>query len=123
MSRIMLAIKTVLAESDFTETLVFDEIDAGIGGQVAVDVGEHLSRLGSKKQVLCITHLPTIAVRADQHYVVDKQVRDGRTVTVVTHVSGEDRVTEIARMLSGDSDADTSRSHARELLAQSSRSE
>ena len=121
MSRIMLAIKSVLSDSDHIETLVFDEIDAGIGGQVAVAVGEHLSNLARGKQVLCITHLPTIAVRADNHFVIDKEIRAGRTIATVRRVTGEERVSEIARMLAGDSDTESSRSHARELLSESSR--
>ena len=117
MSRIMLALKTVLASSDEIQTLLFDEIDAGIGGQVAVAVGEHLSQLADSKQVLCITHLPTIAVRADYHQKIDKHTKDGRTITDVYLVEGEERVGEIARMLAGDASANTSRSHARELLS------
>ncbi len=116
LSRIMLAIKSVLADSDTIRTLIFDEIDVGIGGAVAVSVGEHLASLATKKQVLCITHLPTIAVRADQHYSIEKTVAGGRTIAVVRQVRGEERVSEIARMLSGDSGVDVSRSHARELL-------
>ncbi len=115
-SRVMLAIKTVLAEADRIATLVFDEIDAGIGGEVAVAVGEYLKQLSRSKQVLCITHLASIAVRADNHLKVEKLVEGERTVTRVTGVEGTDRVEEIARMLAGDRTGRTSRSHAEELL-------
>ncbi len=116
MSRVMLAIKSVLAETDSIDTLVFDEIDAGIGGQVALAVAEHLARLARHKQVLCITHLATIAVRASHHIKIDKSERRGRTVTLVSSITGEERVEEIARMLAGDAEGDTSLSHAREML-------
>lgn len=117
MSRVMLAVKTVLAQSDHIMTLVFDEIDAGIGGEVAVAVGEHLQTLGRSKQVLCITHLASIAARADNHIMVEKAVRDDRTMTDVRRVVDESRVEEIARMLSGDRSGVTPRKHAEELLA------
>ena len=115
-SRVMLAVKTVLAEADRIQTLVFDEIDAGIGGEVALAVGEYLKQLSSSKQVLCITHLASIAVRADNHIRVEKLVEGDRTVTRVDVVNGTDRVDEIARMLAGDRTGKTSRSHAEELL-------
>lgn len=115
-SRIMLAVKTVLAESDRVGMLVFDEIDAGIGGEVALAVGEHLQELASQKQVLCITHLASIAVRADNHMRVEKQVRDNRTLTDCVRVEGEERRDEIARMLAGDTTGAVSREHAEELL-------
>jgi DNA repair protein RecN (Recombination protein N) len=115
-SRVMLAVKTVLAEADRISTLVFDEIDAGIGGEVALAVGEYLKQLSSGKQVLCITHLASIAVRADNHIKVEKLVEGERTVTRVDVVEGNERVEEIARMLAGDRTGKTSRSHAEELL-------
>jgi len=116
MSRVMLAIKTVLAETDRISSLVFDEIDAGIGGEVALAVGQHLHELAGHKQVLCITHLASIAVRADNHIKVEKGVREDRTVTRITPVRGDSRVEEIARMLAGDRTGKTSRVHALELL-------
>ncbi len=116
-SRVMLAIKSVLAESDDVSTLLFDEIDAGIGGEVALAVGKHLKDLSKHKQVLCITHLASIAVRADNHIRVEKALKGDRTVTTVTPVSGDLRVEEIARMLAGDRTGKTSRVHAEELLA------
>jgi DNA repair protein RecN (Recombination protein N) len=117
LSRIMLAMKTVLARSDRVGTLIFDEVDVGIGGEVALAVGERLKRLASAKQVLCITHLATIAVRADNHIKVEKRTEGGRTVTRVETVSGAGRREEIARMLAGDRTGDTSLKHAEELLA------
>ncbi len=115
-SRVMLAIKTILAENDAISCLVFDEVDAGIGGQVAVAVGEHLRALARMKQVLCITPLATIAARADNHIRVEKGVEGDRTVTRIGEISGEERKREIARMLAGDREAEVSLSHAEELL-------
>ena len=116
LSRIMLAIKSVLAESDHISTLIFDEIDAGIGGEVALAVGERLKKLSSTKQVLCITHLATLAVCADNHIKVEKMSQNGRTVTRANIVQGVDREEEIARMLAGDKKGEMSRKHALELL-------
>jgi DNA repair protein RecN (Recombination protein N) len=116
LSRIMLAIKSVLAESDHINSLIFDEVDAGIGGEVAIAVGERLKRLARSKQVLCITHLATIAAQADNHIKVQKVIQAGRTVTRVSPVTGAERQEEIARMLAGDKTGDTSLKHAQELL-------
>ena len=116
LSRVMLAIKSALADNDRVGCMVFDEIDSGIGGEVAVAVGEHLSRLGQRKQILCITHLASIAARADNHVQVQKLEKNGRTVTDVSGVSGQERVDEIARMLAGDRTGTVSRQHAEELL-------
>lgn len=115
-SRVMLAVKTVLAELDHLNCLIFDEVDAGIGGEVAVAVGEHLHELGRAKQVLCITHLASIAVRADNHMKVEKSFSDNKTSTRVLPVLEDSRVEEIARMLAGDKEAQASRQHAEELL-------
>jgi DNA repair protein RecN (Recombination protein N) len=115
-SRVMLALKTALAEVDHLFTLVFDEIDAGIGGEIALSVGHHLKELAGHKQVLCITHLASIAARADNHITVAKNVVNGRTTTQVDRIAGERRIEEIARMLAGDKDASVSRQHAEELL-------
>ncbi len=116
MSRVMLAIKTVLAAQDQRRTLVFDEIDSGIGGQVALALASHLRALADQTQVICITHLATIAVRADNHIVVEKWVADNRTRIRCRSVTGEERTEEIARMLSGDTEQTTSLEHARDLL-------
>ena len=112
LSRVMLAIKTVLAKADGVPAMVFDEIDTGIGGEVAIGVGGHLAALSEDRQVLCITHLASIAVRADNHIKVEKLIEGDRTVTKVTSLSGDGRVREIARMLSGDADSKTSTDHA-----------
>lgn len=116
LSRVALAAKTVLAETDTVDTLIFDEVDAGIGGEVAVAVGEHLSTLGRKRQVLCITHLASIAARADNQYRVEKEVSGGRTSTKLSRMEGRVRAEEIARMLAGDPDEEASIAHAIELL-------
>ena len=97
LSRIMLAIKSVLAESDHINSLIFDEVDSGIGGEVAIAVGERLKRLGRRKQVLCITHLATIAVQADNHIKVQKVTQAGRTVTRVNPVTGAERQQDAGR--------------------------
>jgi DNA repair protein RecN (Recombination protein N) len=116
LSRVMLAIKTVLAKADGVPSMVFDEIDTGIGGEVALGVAGHLAALAGGRQVLCITHLASIAVRADNHIKVEKLIEGDRTVTKVTTLSGDDRVREIARMLSGDADSKTSTDHAADLI-------
>lgn len=115
-SRIMLSIKAALSDSDEVSCLVFDEVDTGIGGEVAVALGEHLYKLSRSKQILSITHLASIAVRADNHIKVEKVLHDGRTFTQVETVDGEHRVEEIARMLSGEPSGEASLGHARELL-------
>lgn len=117
LSRIMLSIKTVLAENDDVETMVFDEVDAGIGGTVANAVGEQIQQLSRKRQVVAITHLASIAARADFQFVVAKNVEQGRTYTRITPVSDDARVHEIARMLSGDAESEVSLEHAKKLLA------
>jgi DNA repair protein RecN (Recombination protein N) len=114
-SRVMLALKGVLGEADSASILVFDEIDAGIGGATAVSVGRRLARLAESKQVLVVTHLPQVAAFATTHVVVQKVEESGRTLTKSRRVEGEERVSEIARMLSG-AVTDTSVAHARELL-------
>lgn len=115
-SRVMLALKGVLGDADAVPVLVFDEVDAGIGGATALTVGTRLAGLGDRHQVLAITHLAQVAAAADQHIVVTKAERDGRSVTNVSPVTGEDRVAEVARMLSGGA-SDAGIAHARELLA------
>jgi DNA repair protein RecN (Recombination protein N) len=117
LSRVMLAIKTVLAESDAIETLVFDEIDTGIGGEVALAVGEYLKKIGAIKQIFCITHLASIAVRADNHIRVEKKDSSGRTQTTARLLSGKGRQEEIARMLAGDSAGAAALAHADDLLS------
>lgn len=115
-SRVMLAIKVVLGETDAIDTLVFDEVDAGVGGSTAVALAEVLADLAKTHQVIVVTHLAQVAVRGDSHYVVKKSVSsEGAPVTVLSSISGDDRVAEIARMLSGDA-TDASIAHAREML-------
>jgi DNA repair protein RecN (Recombination protein N) len=112
----MLALKTILARLDRVPTLIFDEVDAGIGGRVGLQVGETMRRVASYHQVFAISHLPQIAARAHHHILVAKGARGGVTTADVTVLDGEPRVTEIARMLGGDPESDVSRAHARELL-------
>jgi DNA repair protein RecN (Recombination protein N) len=116
LSRVMLALKTILARLDGVPTLVFDEVDAGIGGKVGLQVGETMRGVADSHQVFAISHLPQIAARAHHHIVVSKSARGGVTAADVTVVAGETRVTEIARMLGGDPESEVSRAHARELL-------
>lgn len=118
LSRIMLALKTVTAGDDDGATLIFDEVDAGIGGRVAEVVGRKLRELGRRRQVLSVTHLPVIAAFAQHHVVVAKRVVRGRTVSSATQLSDADRVTELARMLGGARLTREAREHAQELLRQ-----
>jgi DNA repair protein RecN (Recombination protein N) len=115
-SRVMLALKTILAAGDNVSTLVFDEIDTGIGGEVAVAVGSHMKLLAAKKQILCITHLASIAVYADTQIKIQKGVEGNSTSTQVFPVDGQARVQEIARMLSGDPTSAESLEHAASML-------
>jgi DNA repair protein RecN (Recombination protein N) len=114
MARVMLALKTVLAAEDEIPVLVFDEVDANVGGETANAVGEKMQQIAAKRQVLCITHLPQVAAPADAHYVVTKLVKNGRTISEITLLDKKSRVTELARMLGGQSDA--ARKHAEALL-------
>jgi DNA repair protein RecN (Recombination protein N) len=116
LSRVMLALKTILARLDRVPTLIFDEVDAGIGGRVGLQVGETMRRVASYHQVFAITHLPQIAARGHHHILVAKGARGGVTTADVAVLEGDLRVTEIARMLGGDPESDVSRAHARELL-------
>lgn len=116
LSRVMLGLKTILARLDGVPTLVFDEVDAGIGGRVGLQVGETMRRVAASHQVFAISHLPQIAARAHHHIVVSKSPRGGVTTADVAVVNGDSRVVEIARMLGGDPESDVSRAHARELI-------
>jgi DNA repair protein RecN (Recombination protein N) len=116
MARLMLAIKSVAAADTGAPSLVFDEIDVGIGGRVAERVGMRLKRLALGQQVFCVTHQPQIARFADAHFRVDKQVIDGRTVVTVDELDRRGRVNELARMMAGAQITDVTRRHARELL-------
>ena len=114
LARVMLALKTVLAAEDRIPVLVFDEVDANVGGETACAVGEKMQQIAQKRQVLCITHLPQVAAPASAHFVATKQVKAGRTVSEITLVAGKDRVTELARMLGGQTEA--ARKHAAAML-------
>jgi DNA repair protein RecN (Recombination protein N) len=116
LSRVMLALKTILARADSVPTLVFDEVDAGIGGKVGLQVGDTLRRVAEHHQVFAISHLPQIAARAHNHIVVAKAAKGGVTTADVTVLQGATRVVEIARMLGGDPESKVSREHAKELL-------
>ncbi|MBI3415549.1 MAG: DNA repair protein RecN [Verrucomicrobia bacterium] len=118
MARVMLALKTVLAAQDEIPVLVFDEVDANIGGETAQAVGAKMRQLGEQRQVLCITHLAPVAAAADSHYVVSKSMKEGRTVSQIELVNGLQRVEELARMLGGQSEA--ARKHAQALLKSAS---
>ncbi|MCK9548661.1 MAG: DNA repair protein RecN [Sphaerochaeta sp.] len=120
LSRIMLAVKTSLAASDAIPTLIFDEVDAGIGGTVAIAVAEQLSLLSESRQVVVITHLASIASKADLHLVVHKEVEDSMSRSHITSVEDDSRRREIARMLSGDDSSEESLLHASKLLGQRS---
>jgi DNA repair protein RecN (Recombination protein N) len=117
LSRVMLTLKTILARADRVPTLVFDEVDSGIGGKVGLQVGDTLRRVADNHQVFAISHLPQIAARAHNHIVVAKAARGGVTTADVTVLTGANRVQEIARMLGGDPESKVSREHARELLS------
>jgi DNA repair protein RecN (Recombination protein N) len=113
-SRVMLALKTALADQDRIPLLVFDEIDANVGGEIATRVASKMSELGTGHQVLCITHLPQVAAAATAQFMVIKSVKDGRTETTLSPVEGEERIAEIARMLGGVTDS--AKAHASTLM-------
>lgn len=115
-ARILLAVRVALALEQAIPTLVFDEIDAGVGGRLGPQVGEHLKTLGRGHQVLCVTHLPAIAALADRHYRVSKSVKKGRTSTEVARLDGDTRVDEVADMIAGGAAHETARAEARRLL-------
>jgi DNA repair protein RecN (Recombination protein N) len=115
-SRIMLALKTVLVQADAVDVMVFDEIDVGIGGKIARVVGEKLKALSRAKQIICITHIPMIACLGDTHFFVSKEVEAGRTYASARGLSPEERIREVARMLAGDKVSETTLKQAREML-------
>jgi DNA repair protein RecN (Recombination protein N) len=118
LSRILLALKSVASLDAPGKTLVFDEVDAGIGGGVAEVVGRKLKAIAARHQVLCVTHLPQIASLADRHYAVRKSATHGRTVTTVVALEGAERIDEVARMLGGEVITEAARRHAREMVKQ-----
>jgi DNA repair protein RecN (Recombination protein N) len=114
LARVMLALKTVLASVDRIPVLVFDEVDANVGGETANAVGEKMRQISKQRQILCITHLPQVAAPASAHYVATKQVKAGRTISEINLLTEKERVTELARMFGGQTDA--ARKHAEALL-------
>ena len=118
LARISLAISVITSKASFTPTLIFDEVDAGIGGAVAETVGKLLHQLGQSHQILCVTHLPQVAAQGNHHLKVSKSQSGGKTVSQVQTLGRSERVEEVARMLGGTTITDTTRRHARELLEQ-----
>ncbi|MCW2719717.1 DNA repair protein RecN [Pseudonocardia sp.] len=118
LSRVMLALEVALAGADPVPTMVFDEVDAGVGGRAAVEIGRRLAKLAARHQVIVVTHLPQVAAYADRHLVVDKSVRgqNGARRSIVRTLPEDERIVELARMLAGLDDTDTGRAHAEELL-------
>ena len=115
LSRIMLAFKTVLADKDDIQTLIFDEIDAGISGKTAWKVSEKLGILGKNHQIICITHLPQIAAMSDVHFLIEKSAKKGRTVTTIKKITQEDDLRELARMLGGAEITEAALRNAKEM--------
>ena len=118
LARISLAISVITSKASFTPTLIFDEVDAGIGGAVAETVGKLLHQLGQSHQILCVTHLPQVAAQGNHHLKVSKSQNGDKTVSQVQPLGRSERVEEVARMLGGATITDTTRRHARELLEQ-----
>ena len=116
MSRIMLAIKVILASLDEVPTLIFDEIDTGLGGRALGSVAEKLVQVAQNTQAICVTHAPVLAAYADNNLLVEKREQDGRTVTGVQELAGEAKVQEISRMLAGDKVTATTKRQAEELI-------
>jgi DNA repair protein RecN (Recombination protein N) len=117
LSRVMLALEVVLAQSEPVGTYVFDEVDAGVGGKAAVEVGRRLRQLSQFAQVIVVTHLPQVAAWADSHFVVKKNDDGAVSQSDVVKVTGDARVEEIARMLAGQEDSLSAKEHAAELLS------
>lgn len=116
MSRIMLAFKSIIADKDKVRTLIFDEIDSGISGKTAKIVGEKISRLSDKHQIICITHLPQIAAMSDNHFIIKKNVIENKTITTVLKLNENEKIEEIARLLSGDNLSEITFKHAKETV-------
>ena len=119
LSRIMLAIKSCLAEVDGVDTMIFDEIDTGISGYAADKVGTQLKRVSKNRQVICVTHLAQIAAGGDNHLLIEKNISGGRTFTKVTPLEREERINEIARIMSGSEITESLYNSAKELLDRS----
>lgn len=117
LSRVMLAIKSILADSDNVDTLIFDEIDTGVSGRAAMSIAKKLSEIGRGKQVICITHLPQLTAAADNHYLIQKNTEGEMASTTLTKLDGEQREIELARIIDGGEVTELALSHAREMLA------
>jgi DNA repair protein RecN (Recombination protein N) len=117
LSRVMLALEVVIASVDTVPTFVFDEVDAGVGGAAAIEIGRRLARLAERSQVIVVTHLAQVAAFANNHLTVQKDTSGEFTASSIHRLQGEERAAEMARLLSGLSDSDTGLAHARELLA------
>jgi len=122
LSRMMLALKRLAPEADRVPTVIFDEVDAGIGGAAATAVGRKLQVVSRTSQILCVTHLPQVAAFADHHHRVVKRELDGRTLTKMEHLGSDERAQEMARMLGGATVTEQTLLHAKELIASSSAS-
>ena len=122
LSRVSLALEEALSDASESRTLVFDEIDAGLGGRAGETLGKSLKRIATQHQVLCVTHLPQVAAQADVHLQVRKREEAGRTITEVRHLTGEERMRELASMLAGDAAGSGAEAAARELLAKAGQS-
>ena len=116
LSRIMLAFKKIIAEIDKVDTLIFDEVDSGVGGKTAQKMAEKLAVIGSKRQVICITHLPQIASMSDNHFYINKTAENGKTYTNINKLNGKEKPKELARMLGGVKMTDTTLDHAEEMI-------
>ena len=121
LSRVMLALEVILSESSAGGTLVFDEVDAGVGGRAAVEIGRRLARLALRHQVIVVTHLPQVAAYANTHLHVSKDVGDEAVTSGVGNLTDEQRIEELARMMAGLDDSDTGRAHAAELFKRAQR--
>ncbi|CAM5275764.1 DNA repair protein RecN OS=Streptomyces glaucescens OX=1907 GN=recN PE=3 SV=1 [Streptomyces glaucescens] len=117
LSRVMLAVEVVFAGTDPVPTYLFDEVDAGVGGKAAVEIGRRLARLAKTAQVVVVTHLPQVAAFADRQLLVEKTNDGSVTRSGVKVLEGEERIRELSRMLAGQEDSETARAHAEELLA------
>ena len=117
LSRVMLAIKAVMADREQVGTMIFDEVDTGVSGRMAQVVGEKMASIGKSRQVIAVSHLPQIAALGSAHYLVEKTVADGRTVSSVKKLDEEGRARELARMVGGADDMESGLQHARNMLA------
>ena len=116
LSRVMLAIKSILAETDSVETLIFDEIDTGVSGNTALKIANKLALIGKTKQVICITHLPQLTAAADNHYLIEKNTDGDMASTTLKKLDDEGRIAELARIIDGGEITETALNHAKELL-------